>query len=190
MSPTASKIKQQLIKAKEHCQRAAEEEARMVEEEAGILLALEQQEHEEEERWIAEEKRIVEEQRLVEKKAQKEVEEKRLEEKRLEAGKEAEEAQRVMKVTQKSQMININMTEDSEWGPVSPYSMSMVMLQLLEQENCAEGSRRGQSRSTATLASPVAKKKGLPTPVELLASSTPVKLMDDRSKRVREQHQS
>ena len=48
-----------------------------------------------------------------------------------------------------SRMIDVNMTEDSEWGPMSPYSMSLVMLQLLEQENCAKGSRWGQSRTTA-----------------------------------------
>ena len=65
------------------------------------------------------------------------------------------------------QHINVNMTEGSEWGPMSPYSMSLVMLQLLGQESGAEGSRRGWSRSTATLASPVVKKKGLPAPIEL-----------------------
>ena len=52
-------------------------------------------------------------------------------------------------------------------GPISPYSKSLVMLQLLEQENHAEGSGRGRSQSILTLASPVTKKKGLSTPVKL-----------------------
>ena len=89
---TASEIKQQPIDAKECRWKAAEEEAGIVEEEAGVVLALEQQECEEEEIRIVEEKRISEEQRLMEEKAGQEAEEKRLEEIRLEAEKEAEEA--------------------------------------------------------------------------------------------------
>lgn len=109
----------------------------MASEEASILFALEQQENEEEERWIAEEKSVVEEE---------EAEEMRLEEMRLEAEKEADEARKAAEVAQSSWTIYVNMTEDSEWSPMSPYLMSLVMLQLLEQENCAEGSGRGSEQ--------------------------------------------
>ena len=93
----------------------------MASEEASILFALEQQENEEEERWIAEEKSVVEEE---------EAEEMRLEEMRLEAEKEADEARKAAEVAQSSWTIYVNMTEDSEWSPMSPYLMSLVMLQL------------------------------------------------------------
>ena len=72
--------------------------------------------------WIEEEKK---------EQARKEVEEQRLEELRKLAEKEAEEARRAAELAQTSRRIDVNMTEDSEWGRLSPYSTSVVMLPFL-----------------------------------------------------------
>ena len=61
----------------------------------------------------------------------------------------------------------MNMSEDSEWGRMSLYSTSVVMLPILEAESHVEGSGRAQSRSVMTVRSQGPRKKGL-TLVKLL----------------------
>ena len=95
-------------------------------------------------------------------KARKEAEEHRLEELRILAEKEAAEARRSAELAQTSRRIDVSMTEDSEWGRMSPYLTSVVMLPFLEEASCVEGSGRARSKSVATARSQGPKRKGLP----------------------------
>ena len=80
---------------------------------------------------------------------------------RILAEREAAEARRTAELAQTSRTIDVNMSEDSEWGRLSPYSTSMVMLPFLEQASRAEGSERARSRSVVTGRSQGQRRKGL-----------------------------
>jgi hypothetical protein len=82
---------------------------------------------------VAEEQARLEEERRVAEEARREAEE-------AEARRLAEEAEARRLVEEKNR-IDVSMTEESEWIPMSPWSRSMVLLPLLEAQEKAEGSR-------------------------------------------------
>ena len=143
MSSSSKVLKKQLQELVERKRKAAE--AAAAEEEA-LRIAIEEQERREEELRIEEERK---------EKARREAEERRLEEMRVLAEKEAAE------LAQTSRMVDVNMSEDSEWGRLSPYSTSMVMLPFLEEASRAEGPRRAWSRSVVTGRSQGSRRKGM-----------------------------
>ena len=149
MSSSSEFLKKQLQELAERKQKAAE--AAAAEEEA-LRVAIKEQERREEELRIEEERK---------EKARREAEERRLEEMRILAEKEAAEARRTAELAQTSRTIDVNMSEDSEWGRLSPYSTSMVMLPFLEQASCAEGPGRARSRSVVTGRSQGQRRKGM-----------------------------
>ena len=142
-------LKKQLQELAERKRKAVETAAA---EEEALRIAIEEQEHREEELRIEEKRK---------EKARREAEERRLEEMRLLAEKEAAEARRTAELAQTGRMVDVNMSEDSEWGRLSPYSTSMVMLPFLEEANRAEGSWRAQSRSVVTARSQGPRRKGM-----------------------------
>ena len=148
MSSSSETLKKQLQELAERKRKAAE--AAAAEEEA-LRIAIEEQERREEELRIEEERK---------EKERREAEERRLEEMRLLAEKEAAEARRTAELAQTGRMIDVTMSEDSEWGCLSPYSTSMVMLPFLEEANRVESSGRARSRSIATARSQGPRRKG------------------------------
>ena len=149
MSSSSEILKKQLQELAERKRKAAE--AAAAEEEA-LRVAIEEQERWEEELRIEEERK---------EKARREVEERRLEEMRALAEKEAVEARRTAELAQTSRMVDVNMSEDSEWGRLSPYLTSMVMLPFLEEASCVEGPGRARSRGVVTGRSQGQRRKGM-----------------------------
>ena len=150
MSSSSETLKKQLQELAE-CKRKAAEAAAA--EEEVLRIAIEEQEHREEELRIEEERK--------EEKERREAEERRLEEMRILAEDEAAEARRTAELAQTSRTIDVNMSEDSEWGRLSPYSTSMVMLPFLEEASHAEGPGRVRSRSVVTGRSQGQRRKGM-----------------------------
>ena len=149
MSSSSETLKKQLQELAERKQKAAE--AAAAEEEA-LRVAIKEQECQKEELRIEEERK---------EKERREAEEWRLEEMRILAEKEAVEARRTAELAQTSRTIDVNMSEDSEWGRLSPYSTSMVMLPFLEEASRAEGPGRARSRSVVTGRSQGQRRKGM-----------------------------
>ena len=149
MSSSSEVLKRQLQELVKRKRKAAE--AAAAEEEA-LRIAIEEQERREEELRIEEERK---------EKARREAEERRLEEMRILAEKEAAEAQRTVELAQTGRMLDVNMSEDSEWGRLSPYSTSLVMLPFLEEASRAEGPGRARSRSVVTGRSQGSRRKGM-----------------------------
>ena len=149
MSSSSETLKKQLQELVERKRKAAE--AAAAEEEA-LRVAIEEQECREEELRIEEERK---------EKERREAEERRLEEMRALAEEEAAEARRTAELAQSSRMVDVNMSEDSEWGRLSLYSTLMVMLPFLEEASRAEGPGRVRSRSIVTGRSQGQRRKGM-----------------------------